>query len=164
MPGPPKQVNDRIAANEITTLCQLFLGAVEKHQKPDAFLVMTEGLYRGTSSRDALRKAAGLAAAWGRFGVGRGDRVAILAENRVEWALSDYAALGLGAVVVPIYPTLLEPDLEFILRDSESKGIVVSTAAQLRKVLAIRARLPALKFILAMACSTRTGSGRQGIE
>jgi long-chain acyl-CoA synthetase len=150
VPGPPTHVNDRIASNEISTLCQLFLRAVEKHQKPDAFLVKTGGFYRGTSSRDALRKAAGLAAALGRFGLGRGDRVAILAENRLEWALSDYAALGLGAVVVPIYPTLLEPDLEFILRDSESKGIVVSTAAQLRKVMAIRTRFPALKFILVM--------------
>jgi long-chain acyl-CoA synthetase len=139
-----------MASTEPTTLCQLFLGAVEKHQKPDAFLVKTEGLYRGTSSQDALRQAAGLAAAFESWGIARGDRVAILAENRIEWALSDYAALGLGAVVVPIYPTLLEPDLEFILRDSEAKGIIVSTAAQLQKVWAIRARLPALQFILTM--------------
>jgi len=150
-----------MASNEPTTLCQLFLGAIEKHQKPDAFLVKAEGSYRGTSSQDALRQAAGLAAAFGRCGVARGDRVAILGENRFEWALSDYAALGLGAVVVPIYPTLLEPDIEFILRDAEAKGIVVSTAAQLQKVLAIRAHLPALKFILTMERAESSLAGAQ---
>jgi long-chain acyl-CoA synthetase len=139
-----------MASSEFKTLCELFLKAVEEHQKPDAFLAKTEGQYRATSSREALQQAAGLAAALARLGVVRGDRVAILAENRIEWALSDYAALGLGAIVVPIYPTLPEPDLEFILRDSESGGVIVSTETQLEKVLKVRSRLPALKFVLTM--------------
>lgn len=139
-----------MAAGEPKTLCELFLRAVEEHHKPGAFLVKTEGRYRGTSSQEALRLAAGLAAALERAGITRGDRVAIFAENHLEWALSDYAALGLGVVVVPIYPTLLESDLEFILRDSEAKGIIVSTPAQLHKVLNIRARLPLLGFVLTM--------------
>ena len=59
---------------------------------------------------------------------------------------------------MPLYPTLLEPDLEYIMRDSESKGIVVATDIQLRKVLNIWSRLPALKFVLAMGCSTVAGT------
>lgn len=136
--------------SEFTTLCELFLRAVDEHRKPDAFLVKTGRQYRGISSQEALRQTAGLAAALERFGIERGDRVAVLAENRLEWALSDYATLGLGAVVVPIYPTLLEPDLEFILRDSESKGIVVSTETQLQKLLKVRDRVPGLQFVLTM--------------
>ncbi len=85
-----------------------------------------------------------------RVGIERGDRVAILAENRVEWALTDHALLGLGAVIVPIYPTLLGPDVEWILEDSEAKAVVVSTEAQLRKVLSVRDHLPELRLILAM--------------
>jgi long-chain acyl-CoA synthetase len=139
-----------MASSEFKTLCELFLTAIDEHQKPDAFLVKTEGQYRGTSSQQALLQAAGLAAALERLGLARGDRMAILGENRLEWALSDYAALGLGAIVVPIFPTLLEPDLEFILRDSEAKGIVVSTETQLRKVQKVRGRLPALRFVLTM--------------
>jgi long-chain acyl-CoA synthetase len=139
-----------MGSNEFTTLNELFLRAVESHPRPDAFLVKSEGQYRGVSSQDALRQVAALAAVLARQGVGRGDHVAILAENRLEWALTDFALLGLGAVDVPIYPTLLEPDVEFLLRDSGSKGIVLSTQTQLKKVMNIRPRLPELKFVLVM--------------
>jgi long-chain acyl-CoA synthetase len=106
--------------------------------------------YKGVSSQEALRQVAGLGSALARRGIEPGDRVALLAENRVEWALTDYAVLGIGGVLVPIYPTLLEPDLEFILRDSGCKGIVVSTGVQLRKILNIRSLLPELRFVFAM--------------
>jgi long-chain acyl-CoA synthetase len=91
--------------------------------------------------------------------MGRGDRLALLAENRLEWTLTDYATLGLGAIDVPIYPTLLEPDIEFILRDSGSKGVVVSSETQLRKILNIRPRLPGLKFVWVMDHGAAVGTG-----
>lgn len=143
----------------LQTLNELFLNAVEKHDKPDCFLFKSAGRYQGLPSREALGKVAALAAALDRLGVRRGDRVAILSENRVEWALTDYALLGLGAISVPIYPTLLEPDIEYILRDSGSKGIMVSTDIQLRKVRNIRSRLPELSFILAADCTALEGTG-----
>ena len=132
------------------TINELFLQAMDDHQKPDAFLIKTEGSYRGISSREALLQVAALAGAFREMGVGAGDRVALLSENRLEWALTDYAVLGLGAVTVPLYSTLLEGDVEFILRDSGSKVIIVSTGDQLKKVLAIRAAVPELKFVVAM--------------
>ncbi len=144
---------------EITTLNELFLKAVAKHSKPDCFLSKIDGRYRGMSSQDALRKVAALASLFTRLHVERGDRVAILSENRVEWALTDYALLGLGAIPVPIYTTLLEPDIEYILRDSAAKGIVVATDAQLARVVNVRPRLPGLQFVLAMDCSKLEGTG-----
>jgi long-chain acyl-CoA synthetase len=132
------------------TLSGLFLDAVERHGKPDAFLVKTAGRYQPVSHEEALRRAAALAQAFEKLGLARGDRLAILSDNRLEWALTDYAALGLGVVDVPVYPTLLEPDLEFILRDSGSKGIVVSSADQLRKIRNIRPKLPELRFVVVM--------------
>jgi long-chain acyl-CoA synthetase len=143
------------------TLNELFLKAVEKHDKPDCFLSKSGGQYKGLPSREVLRRVAGLASVLQRLGVQRGDRVAILSENRVEWALSDYAILGLGAINVPIYPTQLEPDIEYILRDSGAKCIVVSTDLQLKKVLNIRARLPELLLILAADCESVAGTGAQ---
>ena len=139
-----------MSSTSFQTINQLFLTAIDEHPRPDAFLFRASGRYQGLSSEEALRKAAALAAAFDRLGVGRGDRVAILSENRVEWALTDYAVLGLGAALVPIYPTLLEPDIEYIVRDSGSKGIAVSTAAQLNKVLNIRSALPELRFVVVM--------------
>ena len=132
------------------TINELFLQAVEDYQKPDTFLIKTEGSYRGISSREVLLKVALLSAALSELGVGAGDRVALLSENRLEWAVTDYAILALGAVTVPLYSTLLEGDVEFILRDSGSKGIIVSTRDQLKKVLAVRTAVPELKFVAAV--------------
>jgi long-chain acyl-CoA synthetase len=136
--------------NPMLTLNKLFIQAVDKFDKPDAFMTKIAGRYQNVASREVLRRVATMAVSFRNWGIGHGDRVAILAENRLEWAVTDYALLGLGAVVVPLYPTLLEPEIEFILRDSAAKGIVVSTGVQLRKILNLRARIPAIGFILAM--------------
>ncbi|MFB3920263.1 MAG: long-chain fatty acid--CoA ligase [Terriglobia bacterium] len=139
-----------MGSNEFRTICELFLGTIDGRPKADAFLIKSQRQYRSVSSAEALRQVAALAAALDRQGVAPGDRVAIISENRLEWALTDFALLGLGAIGVPIYPTLLEPDVEFILRDSGSVGVVLSTRAQLRKVVSIRPRLPQLGFVLGM--------------
>ena len=144
--------------HEFRTLNEMFLKAVERHRKPDCFLSKSEGCFQGLSSVDALRKVAALASVLERLQVERGNRVAILSENRVEWALTDYALLGLGAIPVPIYTTLLEPDIEYILRDSGAKGIVLATEVQLQKIVNVRPRLPDLKFVLGMNCSNLEGA------
>ncbi|MGC9996040.1 MAG: long-chain fatty acid--CoA ligase [Terriglobia bacterium] len=147
-----------MTASDFSTLNELFIKAIEEKDRPDCFLYKSEGRYQSISSREALRKAAALASALERLGARPGERIALLSENRPEWALTDYAILGMRAITVPLFPTLLDPDLEYILRDSESKGIVVATDIQLRKVLNIWSKLPALKFVLAMGCSTVAGT------
>jgi long-chain acyl-CoA synthetase len=147
-----------MGTSQIKTLNELFLRAAAAHDKPDCFLVKKDGRYRGVSSQEALRKAAALASVLTGLGVAWGDRVAILSENRVEWALTDYALLGIGAIPVPLYTTLLESDIEYILRDSGAKGIVVATDEQLAKVVNVRPRLADLKFVLAMDCSKLDGT------
>ena len=136
--------------SDLETLSELFLKSLERHPKPNTFLFKSGGRYQGLSSQEVLRQAAALGSAFARRGIEPGDRLALLAENRVEWALTDYAVLGISGVLVPIYPTLLEPDLEFILRDSGCTGVVVSSEAQLRKILNIRSQLPELRFVFAM--------------
>jgi long-chain acyl-CoA synthetase len=148
-----------MGSNDCRTLNELFLKALERHRKPDVFLVKSGGQYRSISAEEVLRQVVALAHALERRGLGRGDRLALLAENRLEWTLTDYATMGLGAIDVPIYPTLLEPDIEFILHDSGSKGVVVSSETQLRKVLSVRSRLPELKFVLVMDHGAAVGTG-----
>jgi len=72
------------------------------------------------------------------FGIGHGDRVAILSENRWEWAVTDFAVLALGAVDVPLYPTNTPEQLAFMLRDSGARVIVLSSRDQYNKVMQIR--------------------------
>ena len=78
--------------------------------------------------------AFGLAA----LGLKTEDKVAIIAENRPEWVYSDMAILNLGGIDVPIYPSLTADSIEFILHNSDSKGVIVSNKFQLNKILKIR--------------------------
>jgi long-chain acyl-CoA synthetase len=84
------------------------------------------------------------------LGISSGDRVAILSENRPEWAIADYACLAARCTDVPIYPTLPTKQAEYILRDSGSVAVVVSSATQLEKVLAVRDHLPAIRQVIAL--------------
>src|SRR5258708_16668471 len=61
-----------------------------------------------------------------QLGVGRGDKVGIIANNRIEWAVCAYATYGLGAAYVPMYESQLEKDWEYIVRDSELKVLFVA--------------------------------------
>jgi long-chain acyl-CoA synthetase len=83
------------------------------------------------------------------LGLVPGDRVAILSENRPEWAIADYACLAARCTDVPIYPTLPAKQAEHNLRDSGSAAVFVSSRQQLEKVLEIRGALPALRHIIA---------------
>ena len=82
------------------------------------------------------------------LGVKRGDRVAILSENRPEWSMTDFAALCLGAVSVPVYPTLLGWQIEYILNDAGTVAVICSNQEQLDKVLEIRSHVPTLNSVI----------------
>lgn len=84
------------------------------------------------------------------LGVKREDKVAIISENRPEWYYSDLAILCLGGVDVPLYPISTSDSIEYMLNNSESVGIIVSTKFQLNKVLKIKSKCKNLKFIINM--------------
>jgi long-chain acyl-CoA synthetase len=90
-----------------------------------------------------------MAKALAGWGVGKGDRVALVSENRWEWQVTDFAALALGAVDVPLYPTLTPEQMGYMLRDSGAKVVVVSSRAQYDKVKAA-GELPAVERVVVM--------------
>ena len=83
------------------------------------------------------------------WGIGKGDRVALLSENRWEWTATDFATLALGAVDVPLYATLPADQIGYMLRDSGAKVVVVSSREQYEKVKACT-DLPALEHVVVM--------------
>lgn len=85
------------------------------------------------------------------IGVARGAHVAILAESRPEWLLVDLAILTLGAVTVPLYPTLSATQVEVLLRDSGAEVVVASTSTQCDKVAGAGSRLPQLRTLILMS-------------
>jgi long-chain acyl-CoA synthetase len=94
--------------------------------------------WNSISSIELYRNVVGLSRTFESWGIIKGDRVAILSENRPEWTTTDFAALALGAVTVPIYSTQTAEQTAFILNDSEARIVAVSTKNQLEKVLSIQ--------------------------
>ncbi|MDD5543241.1 MAG: long-chain fatty acid--CoA ligase [Acidobacteriia bacterium] len=127
-----------------STLNELFLEATSAHQKPDVFMYKSEGAYHALSTQEVRQAVEEFALGLMELGVVAGDRVALLSENRPGWAIADYAILGIGAVNVPIYPTLPPKQIQYILEDCGAKALIVSTGGQLEKAQEIRGSLPGL--------------------
>jgi long-chain acyl-CoA synthetase len=133
------------------TLTQLFFDAVERFDKPNALQYKQGGNYQPISHREVLRRVRQLGLGLRALGIKPGDRVAILSENRPEWAIADYACLTSGVTDVPIYPSLPAEQLSFPLVDAEAVAIFVSTEAQAAKVAAIRSRIPCVRTVITFA-------------
>ena len=123
----------------ILTLASLLFNAAEKYRKVDAFKFKTNGRWSDVSTHDFLLRVEDLFFALRALGLKRGDRVAILSENRVEWAVADYATMCAGAITVPIYPTLSPSQIEVLLKDSGAAVVFVSTLPLLEKLKAVQA-------------------------
>ena len=115
------------------------------------------------SSTEIYRGVVGVARALESWGVRKGDRVAILSENRPEWTIADFAALALGAVTVPIYSTQTPEQTSFILNDSGARIIAVSTKHQLEKVLTIQRHTPVERILVMDAVETAHAVHMQGL-
>lgn len=133
---------------EVSTLTRLFLHGLRR-QLPDAMLHRGDAGWRPISHSSIEEQVERLTAGLQALGIQRGDRVAILSENRPEWAIADFAVLSLGAADVPLYATLPPNQLAYILNDAATRAIFVSTAEQLRKIIEIRADVPSLQAVVA---------------
>jgi long-chain acyl-CoA synthetase len=120
----------------LATLNDLFFAVAERNLER-AMLYRDAGKWQPISSSDLRRNVAGTAHALREWGIHKGDRVAILSENRPQWSIADFAVLLLGAVTVPVYATLTPEQTAYALRDSGSTVVFVSTEHQLRKVQTI---------------------------
>jgi long-chain acyl-CoA synthetase len=130
------------------TLSQLFIEAVEEHDQPNALQTKVGGAYQPISHRTIADRVRHVAFGLRALGVTADQRVAILSENRPEWAVADYACLLSGIADVPIYPTLPADQIAYLLRDSGAVAIFVSTNEQAEKVRSVRAELPALQHVI----------------
>ncbi|PYX38680.1 MAG: long-chain fatty acid--CoA ligase, partial [Acidobacteria bacterium] len=131
----------------LNTLNDIFFAVVER-QQDSVMMYRQDGQWVSISSQEFFRRVIGLARALESWGISKGDRIAILSENRPEWALTDFACLLLGAVTVPIYSTLTGEQSVEILRDSGARIIAVSTEQQLQKLLSIRDRTAVEKILV----------------
>jgi long-chain acyl-CoA synthetase len=93
------------------------------------------------------------------LGIEKGDKVSILANTRPEWTYFDFAALSVGAVVVPIYQTNSPDECQYVLENSDAKAVIVEDDEQLAKIDQVRNRVPKLEHVVRME-----GSGGNAIS
>jgi len=133
---------------KIENLAQLVFKTIQQSNRPDCLLVKKSGTYVNISSKEVVETVESLSATLIRLGINTGDRVGLLSENRPEWAFADLAVLAAAAVTVPVYVTLPSKQIEYIVNNSGMAAILVSSAAQLEKILQIRDQTPALRHII----------------
>src|ERR1700728_307528 len=100
------------------------------------------GNWHPLSTGELLARVYAVAQAFASWGIVKGDRIALLAENRWEWPVVDFATLVLGAVDVTIYPTLTAEPIAALLIDSGARVAVVSTEAHYSEIASIRSETP----------------------
>lgn len=130
------------------TLNERFLKVVDCYRENDAFLVKRDGDWQSYPFSWALKQVQETAFGLCALGFERGDRVAILSENRPEWATTDFGAMAAGFLAVPIYTTLIPSQVAYILNDAETKVAFVSTMAHLETILSVRECVPSLEKVI----------------
>lgn len=122
----------------LSTLVDVFFKLLE-HGRPDTMSYRDDDGWHNLSAEEVYRRTINLARLLQTTGFERGQRAAILAENRPEWAIADFAVLLLGGTVVPVYPTLTAEQTGFIFQDSGTRIAFVSTGEQYKKVRSVAA-------------------------
>jgi long-chain acyl-CoA synthetase len=133
---------------QFPTVPKCFLDAVDRHRNPRAQMHRGGKGWQGISSKEMLRRVAGLAKAFAELGIQSGDRVGIFAPNCPEWHIADLAIQGIGAVTVPVYFHESAERLTYILRDSGARIAITAGPAQAEQLAACRKDLPQLKQMI----------------
>jgi len=131
----------------VTRVFDIIPQLLEKYNKPDALAAKENGKWVTYSTQQFADSAIYLAYGLLNLGIEHEDKIAIIANNRPEWNFADYGIQQCGAVSVPIYPTISDTDLNFILNDAKVKYIFVSSADLYKKVKVIAANAPTVKEI-----------------
>lgn len=129
------------------TINEVFNYAVDSYREAEFLRFKYEEAWRSLTYGEVARRVRELALGLHTLGLKSGDRVAIWSENRPEWNLADLATLAIGAVDVPIYATQAHTQVEYILADSASRAIFVSSRF-LETALSIKRRLPGLEYVI----------------
>jgi long-chain acyl-CoA synthetase len=131
----------------IKTLNEVFLAVVERNS--DRVMQTREsGAWKPISSAQLQAQVFATARQLQAWGIGKGDRVAILSENRPEWAIADFATLLLGAIDVPIYATQIAEQCVYLLQHSEATIAFVSTRKQYEKIASIQHQTKVARIVI----------------
>ena len=133
------------------TLAQMLLNTLKTYPRPDLMLYKQAGQYRPISTEEFGRRVRHFSLGLRALGLGEGDRVILLSENRPEWVMCDAANLCLGASTVPVYCTLVSEQIKYLITDSDALVVVVSNEEQWKKVAAVKDSLTKVRHFITLA-------------
>jgi long-chain acyl-CoA synthetase len=132
------------------TMNDVFRNRVKKYGNRLAIEKKMGGVWQGATWNEYYERARAFGLGLWSLGVRKGNMVSILSENRLEWLYADMGSLGIGVCVIPVYPTLVSEEIEYIINNSESKVIVPENKTQLKKILEIVDNCPSIEKIIVM--------------
>lgn len=132
---------------EVKRLFDLPYYQLEHFPKPDALTAKIDGKWVPTSTQEWIDESNAVSRGLLAMGIQPGDKIAMISNNRPEWQIMDIGILQIGAVDVPIYPTISEEDYVYIFNDAEVKLCIVSDEELYQKVKNIKDKVPSLKTI-----------------
>lgn len=142
-------------------LVSMFFEQAAQYREQPFLWRKRDGVYESLTWSDANSRVTALTRGLQSLGVGDGDRIVLVSENRPAWLIADIAIMATGAITTPAYITNTAADHHHILTDSGAKGVIVSTAKLAEKVLKGAAGVDGLEFVIVMEESPpHTGSPR----
>lgn len=135
-------------AKKFATLVDVFDHAVPSFADRPFMGTKTNGAWEWVNYKQFGEQVVRIRAGFAKLGLQRGDAVALIANNRVEWAVTAYAAFGLGVYLVPMYEAQHEKDWDYILRDSGAKVLVAANSKIVEKCTKFLESIPTLKHIV----------------
>ncbi|MBX3217021.1 MAG: long-chain fatty acid--CoA ligase [Labilithrix sp.] len=138
------------------TLVDIYHDALKTFPDNPLFGTKRGGQWSWMTYLEFGRLTDGFRAGLASLGIERGDRVAIIANNRPEWAVAAYACFGLGVAFVPMYEAQLAKDWEFIVKDCEAKALIVATDAIAEKTKGMLESIASLEYIVSLDPATKT--------
>lgn len=133
--------------SQITRLFDIPYYQLENFPNDNMFVTKTAGIWIPMSTSVFLAKANEMSLALLALGVEKGERVALISTNRVEWNIMDIALQQIGAIVVPLYPTISSEDYKYIFNDAQMRFAFVGNAEILARVTAVKEEIPTLVAI-----------------
>ena len=130
-----------------TNLADMFYSKKQLYPDHIAYRYKSKGGWIAVNFKKAVETAELMSGGFASLGIEKGDRIAIVSGNRMEWALADYAALFLGAILVPVYPSLMAHQIAYILNDAQAKLVIVEDGTQVSKIEKIRSQLDTVENI-----------------
>jgi long-chain acyl-CoA synthetase len=131
-----------------TTINQVFKNRVEKYGDRLAVEKRRGDKWETATWNEYYQRARNVGLGLHALGIQKGERVAILSDNRLEWVYTDMGALGVGVCVVALYATIPASEVEYILKDAGAKAVVVENKTQLDKALVAQKNCPTLEKII----------------